>query len=79
MCRRLKKSISQSLSIISERKKQWLLLCITLKAKRQGEQEGEGPRNGEGEVEKESEREREISWSFISTSIILFKPFFFLK
>ena len=50
MYRRLKKSISQSLSIISERKKQRLLLYITLKPKMQGEQEGEGegPRDGEG-------------------------------
>ena len=56
-----------------------MLICITLKAKRQGEQEEEGPRNGEGEVEKESEREREKSWSFISTFIILFKPFFLKK
>ena len=78
-CRSLKKSISQSLSIISERKKQWLLLCFTLKSKTQGEQEGEGPRDGEGEVEKESEIESEKSWSFISTFIILFKPFFLKK
>ena len=45
-------------------KKQWLLLLITLKSKKQGEQEGEGPTEGkkegeEAESEKASKSERD--------------------